>query len=81
MDKIIWAISAYAQKQDGFNVTVSHWPLSREAASAAEAKGLALEWLEDKRPRSEGWGNYSVNVCPVFINDHERLTKEGRPTE
>jgi hypothetical protein len=77
-DKIVWMISAYAQKQNGFNCTVGHWPLSREAYSVAEAKGLALEWLEEHKPHSDGWQNYSINACPVFTNDHNRLVAEGR---
>lgn len=79
--KIVWMVSAFAQKQEGSKIIIGHWPISRKAVSAAEAKGLALEWLEDKKPHSEGWTNYSVNACPVFTSDHERLVAEGKPTQ
>lgn len=79
MDKpIVWMISVYAQKQDGFNITVGHWPLSREAVTVAEAKGLGYEWLEEYKPRSEGWSNYSVNPLPVYKEDEARLKAEGK---
>lgn len=79
MDKpIVWMISVYAQKQDGFNTIVSHYPISREAISATEAKGMGYEWLEKYKPRSEGWGNYSANALPVYKEDEARLLAEGK---
>lgn len=78
--KIVWMISVYAEKYDGFNKVVGHWPLSRDAATLTEAKEMGYEWLEKNRPNSEGWCNYSVNPLPVYKEDMERLKAEGKET-
>lgn len=78
-EKITWMISVYCQKQDGFNIIVDHLPISRDAYSAAEAKGLGLDWLEEHRPSRE-WGGYSVRVCPVYQEDSDKLKNAGEPT-
>lgn len=78
---ITWALSVYAEKQVSTGHTVTHWPLSRSARSAAEAKGMGFEWLEENYPTSDGWKGYHITVIPVFKEDHDKLIARGEATQ
>ena len=60
-----YAASMTAAKANGREVTVHNTTGSVEAASQAEAEGLA--WRECSRiyPQRSGWRNHALSVCEV----------------